>query len=325
MALIVTATNNNIDLAAKLIKSGKLIAFPTETVYGLGANACNSTAVESIFSLKNRPSFNPLILHFNSVAMVTEYFNLNNTELKLAQTFWPGSLTLVLNNFTSKAKNISALCKGNVNSLAVRIPNNSIALQLIAAAGVPLAAPSANISNHLSPTAAQHVAQSFKTKKLLVLDGGKSILGIESTVIEIIKENTVNILRAGAITKEDFINLGLSLANKPKEKLKSPGLLEKHYSPNTPLRINATETYNGEALLAFGNLTLNQKSCFKNARKILNLSADGNIKEAAANLFSMLWELDLGNYSGIAVMPIPNLGIGVAINERLIKAAAKNI
>lgn len=320
MAVIIKAHSTNITKVAENIKKGNVVAFPTETVYGLGANALNSAAVKQIFALKKRPLYNPLILHFSNLELVLDYFNLNELELQIAKMFWPGPLTLVLKNLTLKGKEISEYCKGNATSLAVRIPNNNIALQLIKEANVPVAAPSANVSNYLSPTTANHVMLSFKKDDLLILNGGKSVYGLESTVIEVIN-NSINILRFGSITKESLLKLNLPVTSSIDNVLKSPGLLKKHYSPNTPLRLNAQTVNTNEALLAFGNIT---KNLLNNSspKKVLNLSINGNLEEAASNLFEMLWELDLENYNSIAVMPIPNFGIGTAINERLKKAAA---
>lgn len=324
MSVIVNANSANITKVANSLKNGEVVAFPTETVYGLGANALSSLAVKQIFTLKKRPFNNPLILHFYNLDAVKEYFTLSSLELEIAKLFWPGALTLVLNNPTLKAQKISNFCKGNARSIAVRVPNNTIALQVIKEANCPIAAPSANISNHLSPTTANHVLLSFKGSNLLILDGGKSVLGLESTVIEVIN-NSINILRFGSVTKEMLLKLNLPVTNIIDNILKSPGLLKKHYSPNTPLRLNAKSINKEEALLAFGTISKDLLNSAKILKKVLNLSTTANLAEAASNLFEMLWELDLENYNSIAVMPIPNVGIGAAINERLKKAATKNI
>ncbi|MGV3278838.1 L-threonylcarbamoyladenylate synthase [Rickettsiales bacterium LUAb2] len=316
---ILDYNKTNINIAANDIKSGNLVAFPTETVYGLGANALDSLAVSKIFATKKRPSFNPLIVHFHSLNQLKRYFELNSTELLLAKHFWPGALTLVLQNKTTIKPFISELCSGGLTTQAVRIPNHTIALELLLLSDVPIAAPSANLSNTLSPIMAKHVELSLQSYDFNIIDGGKSVLGIESTILEVTELNCVNILRYGSLDPQEIANLGITINNEKSTAIKAPGNLKKHYSPKTKLILNSNIANNDEALLAFGVLPNN----IGKPKKILNLSPSGDLHEAAANLFAMLWELDLENYSNIVVMPIPTNGLGIAINERLEKAAAK--
>jgi L-threonylcarbamoyladenylate synthase len=317
-------TENNIDFCANKIKEGSLVAFGTETVYGLGANALFSKAIEKIYLLKNRPKTNPLITHFYSIEQIKEHCYINDTFIKLAVNFMPGPISIILEKkSTSTLSNLSS----TTNKIAVRIPNNNTALNLLKKSNVPIVAPSANISNTLSPTKAMHVELSFKNSQLnenlyILKDNNACNYGLESSVIEIIDNNIINILRHGSITKEDLEKAGFKVLNNidVEHKNYSPGLLHKHYSPKTSLIINSLPVENNCGLLAFGNVEtlMLPKNTF-----VLNLSNNGDINEAAKNLFQMLWELDQMNLKKIYVMPIPKKGIGLAINERLIKASYK--
>ncbi|WP_417454048.1 L-threonylcarbamoyladenylate synthase [Kiloniella sp.] len=326
--------------ACNLLRSGELVAFPTETVYGLGADATNPKACASIYEAKGRPSFNPLIVHFHDLSEAQKRAVFNTKAEKLAQVFWPGPLTLVLPR--TENCDIAELCSAGLPSLAVRVPGHSIAHALLKQSGLPLAAPSANASGKISPTKSEHVAYSLGNKVSCILDGKDTAcaVGLESTVIDLTGDIPV-LLRPGNITKEEIetvigsIQLGKSLMESKAEDqassqtrttedtcqtqdpLKSPGLLKSHYAPTLPLRLNATEVAVDEALLAFGNKPLLGSSC------CLNLSEKGDLLEAAANLFSALHELDQKQgIQGIAVMPIPEAGLGLAINDRLKRAAA---
>ena len=320
-----TLANNPRDIAraAELIKDGELVAFPTETVYGLGGDATNDHAVAAIFKAKGRPQFNPLIVHFADVAEVAEEVDFDARARALADAFWPGPLTLILPRQTGCR--ISLLASAGLETLAVRIPGHDLARSLIETAQKPIAAPSANRSGHTSPTCAEHVITEFgaglSTGVAAVIDGGNCSIGIESTVLDLSIDMPI-ILRPGKITAEQLEPLLGSLgqsapeSSQPNSPVKSPGLLERHYAPDLPLRMNAREAKPREALLGFG----------PNASEpapvpVLNLSLAGNLDEAAANLFSMIRALDRGNYQGIAVMPIPDKGLGCAINDRLRRAS----
>jgi L-threonylcarbamoyladenylate synthase len=310
------ATPTIIAHAASLLKRGGVVAFPTETVYGLAADATNDKAVAEIFSLKGRPEFNPLIVHVNNVAMAEREVVWNAQAEALAKAFWPGALTLVLPR--KKDSRISLLVSAGGDTLGVRMPAHEVARALIDAAATPLAAPSANRSGRVSPTTAQHVRDEFQNEIELIIDGGACVVGVESTVIDVSGDTPV-LLRHGGITQEAIeALLGKPLATMQEKQamLKSPGMLESHYAPSLPVRLNVTAPLASEALLAFGTTVP------AGAMHTLNLSESGNDKEAAAKLFAALRELDTDEYSAIAVMPIPEAGLGAAINDRLQRAAA---
>ncbi len=302
--------------AARLLRSGRLVAFPTETVYGLGADATSDAAVAEIFAVKGRPQFNPLIVHVDGVAMAQRYVQWNEKAAILARNFWPGPLTLVLPRLPDSR--ISLLASAGGDTLGVRMPAHPHALALIRQAGMPLAAPSANRSGAVSPTLAVHVQGEFGGDVPLILDGGACAVGIESTVLDI-SGDTPALLRPGFVTRE---NLEKALGQKvmthrdSSGTLKSPGLLLSHYAPKIPVRLNVTRPRAQEALLAFG------PKVPQGAKKVINLSASGDLKEAAAHLFASLRALDTPEFTGIAVMPIPFDGLGVAINDRLARAAS---
>jgi L-threonylcarbamoyladenylate synthase len=295
--------------AAERLRTGGLVAFPTETVYGLGADATDGKAVAAIFAAKGRPSFNPLIVHVKDRAAAEALVEFNPLARRLADAFWPGALTLVL----PRRRNcpLSLLVSAGLDTVAIRVPSHSVALQLIAAAGKPLAAPSANISGHVSPTTARHVAEEFGDKIDLILDGGATHVGLESTVVGFDSGKPV-LLRPGGVTREDIERIAGALGKPASSALQSPGQLESHYAPRAKLRLNARKADPGEKLLAFGPDA---------SGAALNLSPTGDLKEAAANLFAMLRTLDAKS-DAIAVMPIPNEGLGEAINDRLKRAAA---
>jgi L-threonylcarbamoyladenylate synthase len=309
--------------AVNLLKHNQCVAIPTETVYGLAANALKDEAIKQIYAIKKRPSFNPLISHFSSLAMAQSYVELEGDALTLAQNFWPGPLTLIVTR-NSDCK-VSDLVTASLNTIAVRVPSHPTARRIIEGCGFPLAAPSANSSGEVSPTAAAHVAESLGDDAPLIIADGVSQIGLESTVIDCTGERAV-ILRPGSITQEDCAaTLGYDVQihnghadNKPK----SPGQLLKHYAPQTPVRLKAYDVKDGEALLAFGSTKfMNVKDIASN--RIINLSETGDLYEAAANLYSALRTLDKSGASTIAVMDIPAQNIGIAINDRLKRAAEK--
>jgi L-threonylcarbamoyladenylate synthase len=297
--------------AAALLRSGKLCAFPTETVYGLGADATDADAVLSIYETKGRPRFNPLIIHCADLAMAETLAEFSPLARRLA-ALWPGSLTLVL---PARAGNgLADVATAGLDSVAIRIPDHALALELIAAVGRPLAAPSANPSGRLSPTTAEQVRRGF-AGKVPVLDGGPCRAGVESTIIRVEGERLVQ-LRAGAVAREEIerkLDVTIELAEKDAD-VAAPGMLASHYAPNALMRLN-TAPRAGEAFLAFGDVP-------DFGGPMRNLSAAGDLHEAARNLFSMLHELDAVGAGVIAVAPIPETGLGEAINDRLARAAA---
>ena len=326
MQLVFDATDENIRIAADRLKEGGLVALPTETVYGLGADATNDRAVASIFAAKGRPSFNPVIVHFSNRQEAEQAVVFNDQAELLAELFWPGPLTLILPR-REEAK-ISLLCSAGLPTLAVRCPAHPVARQLIKALGRPIAAPSANASGTLSPTTPQHVLDSLGENAGMILSGGKAAVGVESTVVDM-TGNVPVLLRPGAVTLEELqMQLGEVLVETEavNDNPKSPGQLLKHYAPKTPLRLKAVDVKPGEALLAFGSIKfmgIQGGGAAKDlpANALQNLSEPGDLEEAAAHLFAMLHFLDCGGFKGIAVMNIPETGLGVAINDRLRRAA----
>jgi len=302
--------------AANLIRAGRLVAFPTETVYGLGGDATNEQAIAAIYAAKGRPSFNPLIAHIASLDGIEKLVRWDSRASLCAKHFWPGPLTLVLPR--APGSPIALLASAGLDSIAIRFPNHPIAQALIRQAGCPLAAPSANASGRLSPTKAEHVADSLGENVDLILDGGTCPVGVESTVLDLTTERPT-LLRPGGLAKETLEALlgPVSEALHDDTAPKSPGMLLSHYAPGLPVRLNATEATAHEALLAFGPDHDIKGGAFR-----INLSAKGDVIEAAANLFTMLRALDDPTFSGIAVMPIPMTGLGAAINDRLTRAAA---
>jgi len=302
--------------AAHLLRRGELVAFPTETVYGLGADARSDRAVAAIFAAKGRPRFNPLIVHWASAEAAADVVDFDDRSRELARQFWPGPLTLVLPRRAQTG--ISLLCSAGLETLAVRVPAHPVAERLLAAFGGPVAAPSANRSGEISATTAAHVAESFGDRVALILDGGPAPIGLESTVLDLTGPKPV-LLRPGAVTLETLeAAIGPVAAMRTgRGAPRSPGMLERHYSPRLPLRLEVEgRPRPGEALLAFGPTPL------KGFAATLNLSPAGDLGEAAANFFAMLRALDRAGLSGIAVMPIPERGLGRAINDRLRRAAA---
>ena len=310
-------TAHDIHRAASLLKQGKLVAFPTETVYGLGGNAFSDEAAASIYAAKGRPEFNPLIVHVRSIEDANHHVEFGETALKLAQHFWPGPLTLVLPR--RKACELSLLVSAGMDTVAVRMPSHPLAQALLHEAGIPIAAPSANRSGRISPTDAAHVHEELGNRISMVLDGGPCQLGIESTVVNAIGKIPV-ILRPGSISAAQICDVVGAVETAPKDApISSPGMLASHYAPSTPVRLNAVNIGSNEALLAFGSVVPN------GAKHTQNLSPSGNLQEAAANLFRMLRALDAVGAKQIAVMPIPEddaqHALGLAINDRLKRAA----
>jgi L-threonylcarbamoyladenylate synthase len=313
---IVKATEEAIATAAALLREGGLVAFPTETVYGLGGDATNGRAVAAIFAAKGRPSFNPLIVHVADAAQAGKHAEMTPLAQRLAQAFWPGPLTLVL---TRRAgSKLSELVSAGLDTVAIRVPDHPVAQALLCAAERPLAAPSANRSGRLSPTRAAHVYADFGEGIALILDGGPTAYGLESTVIDARGEKPV-LLRPGAVpaeTIEAVLEMPLRRAIASTDTPSSPGQLASHYAPRAMLRLDVKGANPGEALLAFG------PDVPAGAARTINLSPTGDLIEAAANLFAALHALDDGQVQAIAVMSIPGHGLGEAINDRLRRAAA---
>ena len=315
---VVEATAQSIAEAAETLRDGGLVAFPTETVYGLGGDATNERAVAAIFEAKGRPQFNPLISHVLDASAARAFVRWNDTAEKLAARFWPGPLTLVLPR--APGSTIALLATAGLDTVAIRAPSHPVAQALIRATGRPIAAPSANRSGEVSPTRAEHVAQSLGTRAPMILDGGACLVGVESTVLDLSTETPI-LLRPGGATREaieDVIGaIALSDAIPSGDVAhKSPGQLQSHYAPSRPVRLEATSVSADEGLLAFGS------TAPEGAMLAMNLSPSGNLGEAAANLFAMMRLLDRPGIGRIAVAPIPHTGLGLAINDRLRRAAA---
>lgn len=307
-----------IDEAVKLLQNKKAIAFPTETVYGLGADATSDQAIAEIYRLKNRPSFNPLIVHFYSIEQAQNYVEFSELASKLATIFWPGPLTLILPLKTNTT--ISKLACAGLQTLGVRIPNHPIALELLKKINIPLAAPSANVSGKISPTKVKHILASFGKNVPFILEGGTSVVGLESTILDLSSKNPI-LLRPGFISfetlKEYMPQLTIECStDKIDAPLIAPGQLKSHYAPNHKIRLNVTEIMDSEVLMAFGPNPIPTKGY------IYNLSEKGDLIEAASHFFEALHILDALESTSIAVMPIPNIGLGRAINDRLSRAAA---
>ena len=294
--------------AAALLREGRLVAFPTETVYGLGADAGNDVAVAAIFAAKERPQFNPLIVHVRDLTEAEKFAEFSGDARKLANAFWPGGLTLVLPR--KKGARLSLLVSAGLDTVAIRVPANAIAQELLAEVACPIAAPSANRSGTVSPTRAEHVGDLAD----LVLDGGQTVVGIESTIIGF-EDGKPVLLRPGAIAREKIEAVIGPLAKRSSDSINAPGQLQSHYAPKTPMRLNAKDVAPNEALLAFG-------PALSGARVTRNLSAKCDVNEAAANLFAMMRELDAAGTDCIAVMAVPEHGLGEAINDRLRRAAS---
>ncbi|MDE0705429.1 MAG: L-threonylcarbamoyladenylate synthase [Rhodospirillaceae bacterium] len=324
------ADGAGIAAAAARLRRGGLVAFPTETVYGLGADAADDRAVAGIFAAKGRPRFNPLIVHAPDLAAHRAWAVFDDRALRLADAFWPGALTLVLPR-TPDAP-VSRLVSAGLDTVAVRAPDHPVAQALMRAAGCPVAAPSANRSGRLSPTEAGHVAASLGGAADLILDGGPCPGGLESTVLSLTGKVPV-LLRPGLVTRvaiEEIIGPvqvtdPASAGTSPATPLESPGMLAAHYAPRAPLRLEAGAALEeGEVLLAFGDAPEAGAAGPAGYTAVRNLSPAGDLTEAAANLFRLLHELDALAPAAIAVAPVPEAGLGVAINDRLRRAAARD-
>jgi L-threonylcarbamoyladenylate synthase len=312
-ASILPTTPRAIARGAALLRAGQLIAFPTETVYGFGADATNERAVAEIFAAKGRPRFNPLIVHVLGLAEAEAFAVFDGRARQTAARFWPGPLTLVLPR--REDSRLSLLATAGLDTVAIRAPSHEVAQTLLRETGRPIAAPSANRSGRVSPTEAAHVAEELGDRVGFILDGGRTPVGLESTVVDLSGDAAV-LLRPGAVTLEDLTELLGPVSMPAAGQHKSPGMLTSHYAPSLPLRLEANEAHPGETLLAFG------PEAPPGFGEVLWLSRSGDLAEAATNLFGMLRRLDRPAFAGIAVMPIPEHGLGRAINDRLRRAAA---
>jgi L-threonylcarbamoyladenylate synthase len=307
--------------AARALRAGGLVAFPTETVYGLGADATNAAAIALLYQAKGRPAFNPLIAHVGDLAAAREIGRFDAAALRLAEAFWPGPLTLVLPKTDICA--VADLATAGLDTIAIRIPAHPVARDILRGLGRPVVAPSANLSGHVSPTTAAHVHSDLDGRIDLIVDGGAVAVGVESTIVGIFDEPML--LRPGGLPRADVERvLGRALRQLPADAESdsgqplAPGMLASHYAPSTRVRLGAISIEPGEALLAFGSDAV---SGIDAAAAVMNLSARGDLAEAAANLFGHLRALDAKATRSIAVMPIPDDGLGEAINDRLRRAA----
>lgn len=298
-----------IDLAVEHLISGKLVAIPTETVYGLAADALNYIAVQHIFEAKGRPANNPLICHVAGIQMAKRYVAVTEIAEKLMERFWPGPLTFVLPKKDGSA--IPEVVSAGLPTLAVRCPAHKAAHAIIEALDHPIAAPSANPSGKLSPTTAKDVAEGLGGKITLILDGGTTEVGIESTIIGVVG-NQITLLRPGTVTVDDISDCaGVPVLDRDSNTITAPGQLRSHYAPDSPVRLNATSKEPDETLIGFGAIDGD-----------LSLSPTGDLLEAARTLFSALRTADNMGHGAIAVAPIPATGVGIAVNDRLSRAAA---
>ena len=297
--------------AARRLRAGGLVAFPTETVYGLGADATNEAAVAAIYAAKGRPAHNPLIAHVASLEEARRHATFSDAATRLAEKFWPGPLTLVLP--AAPTGEVCALARAGRASLALRMPAHPMALALIRAAGRPLAAPSANRSGRVSPVCAAHVREDLG-RDVFVLDAGPCAVGLESTIVACLDAPTL--LRPGGLAREAIeAALGEPLRAQEAGEILAPGALASHYAPRAQVRLEATSLRPGEAALDFGGR-------FPAGPAVIDLSPSANLEEAGANLFAYLRALDSAGPTAIAVAPIPRRGLGEAINDRLARAAA---
>ena len=307
--------------AARFLRQGGLVAFPTETVYGLGADATDPAAIARLYQAKGRPAFNPLIAHVADLDAARQIARFDGPALALAEAFWPGPLTLVLPKAADCA--VAELATAGLDTIAIRIPAHPVARDILRLFGRPVAAPSANLSGHVSPTTAAHVASDLSGRIDLIVDGGPVAVGVESTIIGCFDQPML--LRPGGLPRAEIERvLGRPLRQPPVdaghdgEQPLAPGMLASHYAPRARVRLEADRIEPGEALLAFGPGTI---SGIDAASAVMNLSESGDLAEAAANLFGYLRALDARGARTIAVMPIPDRGLGEAINDRLRRAA----
>jgi L-threonylcarbamoyladenylate synthase len=294
-----------IEEGAEHVRAGQVVAVSTETVYGLAGDATSDHAVAAIYAAKGRPSFNPLIIHVSDLEMAARFAHFSDPAISLAQRFWPGPLTLVLT--LREDAGLSPLVTAGLPSVAIRVPAHAAMRALINASGVPLAAPSANVSGSISPTSAAHVMRSLSGRIPLIIDGGETQQGLESTIIAPEKHG-IRLLRPGPVSPE---MIGLPVIENTSSAIEAPGQLLSHYAPSKPLRLNALFAHSDEYFIGFGEMACDD-----------NLSISGDLIEAASHLFAALHRADAAHHRRIAIAPIATQGIGLAINDRLQRAAA---
>jgi L-threonylcarbamoyladenylate synthase len=309
---IFTVHSKNLTKAVNYLKKKQLIGVPTETVYGLAGNAYSKEAIKKIYSLKKRPLQNPLIIHYYSLEDLKKDVELNSDFYKLYKKFCPGPITFVLKR--KKNSFLPSIATANLKSIAVRIPANKIIRKILKALKFPLAVPSANKSTQVSPVSAKDVASEFGSSLKFILNGGNCKIGLESTVVDL--TSRAKILRPGLINPSDIskiLNKKITI-HKGSKAIKAPGMLKKHYSPGIPIKLNQKKAKNNEAFIVFGKK-------YKKAKNIFNLSSKSNLNVAARNLYKILRLIKKKNYKMICVSSIPQTGIGLAINDRLTRAA----
>jgi L-threonylcarbamoyladenylate synthase len=318
---ILPANEAAVASAARCLAEGGLVAFPTETVYGLGADATNPQAIARLYQAKGRPAFNPLIAHVSDLEAGMRLARFDARAIALARAFWPGPLTLVLPK--TKDCTVADLATAGLDTIAIRVPAHPVAREILRAFGGPVVAPSANLSGHVSPTTAAHVQSDLAGRIDLIVDGGAVAVGVESTIVGCF--DAPMLLRPGGVPRGEIERvLGRTLLQPPEDadsvtdQPLAPGMLASHYAPRTRVRLNAERVEAGEALLAFGSGAIPGVDA---ATVVMNLSARGDLNEAAANLFGYLRALDTSGARAIAVMPVPHHGLGEAINDRLRRAA----
>jgi len=311
---IYSPNKTNLRKAKKIIENNNAIGIPTETVYGLAGDAYSNKSVKKIFILKKRPKYNPLIIHYKDLKFLIKDVIINDSFLKLYKVLCPGPITFILKKKPNSK--ISSLATAKKNTVAIRFPKHKVARKLLSLLKTPLAAPSANISSKLSPTSSSDVFDEFKNKIKFILDGGNSKIGLESTIVDLTKNP--KILRPGSITANKISKI---LKKKIKikknvKKIRSPGQLKFHYSPGIPVKINTKKAGKNDAVIGLGNRFIVKRNHF-------NLSKNGNLNEAANNLYKTLRKIKNKGFKSIIVNKIPNIGIGIAINDRLKKASNK--
>ena len=310
---IFTPSKKMLDKAKRLLAKGSLVALPTETVYGLACNAYSNNAVKKIFKLKGRPKLNPLIIHYYNDQKALDDVIINNNFKKLYKKLCPGPITFILKKKTNSK--VQPLANAKLNTVAVRFPKHKIVRTILKSINFPLAMPSANVSSGVSPVSAQDVFDEFKKKIKFIVDGGQSKIGIESTVIDL--TNIPKILRPGSITSskiESILKLKIK-KNFDKSKVKSPGMLKRHYSPGLPILINQTKSDNKSAFIYIGNK-------FKNKNNFFSLSKNSNLNEAASNLYKTFRLIKKKGFKKIQIAKIPFKNSGIAINDRIKRAAS---
>ena len=307
---IYSFNKKNLEKTIKSLKQANIVGLPTETVYGLAGNAYSKKAVKKIFKLKKRPKINPLIVHYDSFKQASKDVYLNENFRKLYKKFCPGPLTFILKK--KRKSKITSLVTANLGSVAVRFPNHKVIKKILKLLDFPLAMPSANVSENLSPISALDVLDEFKDKLKIIINGGNSKIGIESTVIDL--TGKPRILRPGIISSNEIKNLLKTTLSNKKARIRSPGMMKRHYSPGIPIVFGKKKISSNHAFIVFGKK-------YKNRKNYFNLSKKGNLKEAAANLYKTMRKIKKRKYKKIFIDKIPNRGPGLAINDRLLRAS----